>query len=645
MKQLFSLALFFLLFTDLSAQSLTKLPAFGKVDKTELEMTECSFDKNASAMVLFNEGISFLKINLNLPISPFMEQTEHHVRIKIFNSKGFDNANVKIKYYSADKSISIKSLSAQTYNVDASGNIIITKVDKSSIYDKAVNARYSEKIFAFPDVKEGSVLEFKYILEGASEGVWYFQKAIPVKFSRFIIDFPAELIVSVVPYNNLPMQKGSINKSSGNYSWYAMENLPALENEPFMSCPEDYLQRLDARVIALDFPGEPRRSLLKTWPGIIKDLVEDEDFGKQLNRNIPRTADLDKLLEHVTDPYKKMQIIHHYVRNNMAWNNYDNIWALEGVKSAWKDKKGTSGEINLILINLLKDAGLHVNPVLVSTRDNGIINTGVPGYSQFNKVMAYVTIADKPYVLDATELNTPSYLIPAEVMASEGFVIEKLDNYEGGWKVLWDDKHQLGKEIFVYASLDDKGMMKGNATITATEYAKVNLMPLLKSGNDKLKENLLTVPGISIDSFVVTNEQEDSPLTETFAFSLPTSTTSDYHYFSANLFTGLDKNSFIADDRVTDIFFGTKQYYQLTCNFSLPEGYLVENVPKNIKMITPDTAIVFIRQSSFSNNLLLIQIRLEFNSPVYSADIYPGFQEFYKKLFAFLNEKVVYKAK
>ncbi|WP_315822806.1 hypothetical protein [Paraflavitalea speifideaquila] len=34
-----------------------------------------------------------------------------------------------------------------------------------------------------------------------------------------------------------------------------------------------------------------------------------------------------------------METIHNYVRKNMEWNSYGGIWALNGVKSAWKDKK------------------------------------------------------------------------------------------------------------------------------------------------------------------------------------------------------------------------------------------------------------------------------------------------------------------
>ena len=53
-----------------------------------------------------------------------------------------------------------------------------------------------------------------------------------------------------------------------------------------------------------------RYDLLATWPGVIKDLMEDEDFGVQLKKNIPRTNDLDEQLKTITDQYQKMITIH-----------------------------------------------------------------------------------------------------------------------------------------------------------------------------------------------------------------------------------------------------------------------------------------------------------------------------------------------
>ena len=629
------------------SQQKVKLPAFGDIDKATLQMTECSFDKGASAMVIFDEAESAFRVNLESLVSPFFEQTDCRIRIKVFNEKGFENANVKIRYPTSDKTVSITHLIAQTYNLDAAGNIVISKVDKASIFDKAINTRYSEKIFVFPNVKAGSVIEYTYRLDNASRSEWYFQKSIPVKFSRFIIDFPPEIVVSVIPYCTLPIeQKQSGNQGAGNYSWYAMNNIPGLPDEPFMSCREDYVQRLESHVVALDFPGIPRKSLIRTWPGIIKELVDDEDFGRQLNKNIPRTSELDAMIRGVDDDYKRMCIIHKYVRNNMEWNKYDNIWALDGVKNAWKNKKGTSGEINLILINLLKDAGLKVSPILVSTRENGIINTGMAGYGKFNKVLAYVQMKDAVYVLDATEKITPSHLIPFEVMASEGLVIQKIDTYEWGWKTLWDEVHQKKNDVFINVEIDANGTMKGEATVKVFDYEKIKQLELLKEGENKFKESIVAKQDITIDSFLLNDADNDTlPLTESIKFTAQTPSSGNYRYFSVNYFAGLNSNPFIAEERKTDIFYGVNQQYHISGNVFLPDGFKMDGLPKNIKMITSDTGVVFKRQSSYSDGFLFVDISLVIRKSYFAPEDYIELREFYKKMTELLDEKYVYQKK
>jgi len=645
MKSLLHVLVYAVLCTAAHAQEFKKLPDFGDVTKEELQMTECAFDKGAAAMVIFNEAESVFRLNLNSPSKPFFVQTAYRVRIKVFNQKGFNNADITIRYPTSDKMVSITHLSAQTYNIDASGSVVITKVDKASVYDKKINSRYAEKSFAFPGVKEGSVLEYKYVMENVLDDEWYFQKRIPVQYSRFILDFPTELEMAVIPSCSLPLQRGrAADKGAGNYSWYAMEKVPGFSDEPFMSCREDYLQKIDTRLAAVTLFGEPRRSMLSTWPGIIRELVEDEDFGRQLKKDIPRTADLEKLLQGITDPFKKMVTIHNYVRDNMEWNGYDNIWALEGVKSAWKDKKGTSGEINLILINLLKDAGLSVYPILVSTKDNGLVNTSMPGYGQFDKVLAYVNIGDDVYVLDATDKYASATLVPLDVMASEGLLIAKIESFDWGWRTIWNPKNIFSRNVFINAEADSTGKLQGMATVTADGYERKKLLPKGKNSIGGLKDHYSTGASIKIDSINVENGETDTlPLIQYINFESTGSSTGGYNYFTLNLFTGLEKNPFLAEERVTDIIFSANQRYQINGVVFLPEGYAMEGLPKDIRMIMPDTSIVFSRQSAFNGGILNFRYTLEFKVPVFAKEIYPEFKEFYKKLFALLNEKFVYK--
>ena len=155
-----------LLLFSLSTIAQKEIPAFGKIDKAELEMKECNFDKNAGAVVLFDVAEVYCNLNFNNRFNPLRTEMERHVRIKILNKNGTDRGDVKIRYLTDRNLEDIKSLTAQTINLDASGNMVITKVEKDAIYRKKINKWYSELIFTFPEVKPGSILEYKYKDDG-----------------------------------------------------------------------------------------------------------------------------------------------------------------------------------------------------------------------------------------------------------------------------------------------------------------------------------------------------------------------------------------------------------------------------------------------------------------------------------------------
>lgn len=643
MRKTFSLAILFLLSLTVLAQKDKDIPAFGKVDKAELEMKECDFDRNAEAVVLFDVG----EISCSIAGGAVYSELQCHVRIKILKDKGLDRADIHIRYYSYRGIQNVKNLSAQTYNLDQEGNVVVSKLEKKLIYNKKIDSRRSEEVFTFPEAKAGSVIEYKYTITGADLDDWYFQRSIPVKFSRYIITLPNEFEVYCQQVCSLPVELKNESRGIHNVKKYTMKDIPALRDEPFISCESDYLQRVEPRIIAVNTPMR-RHSFVRSWPQVIKGLMEDEDFGMQLKKEIPRTADLDEQLKRLTDPFQKMTAIHNYVRKNMEWNGYKSIWALDGVKSAWKEKKGTSGEINLILVNLLKDAGLNAHPILLSTREHGRVMASLPGVSQFDKVMAQVKIGDKKYILDGTEKFTPSTLIPEEVMFSEGLVIEKIDTYEWGWTQLWDEK-QLNRNLtLLQASISEEGKMSGEALVYSYDYARLNRLPAIKKDKDKYIEQYFTskMDGLSIDSFRIDNIDQDTlPLMHKIYFKQPVTASGDYQYFSLNMFSGLEKNPFIADSRFSDVFFGTNQQYSVIGNFRIPNGYSFETLPKNIRMIMPDTSISVTRMISTADNTVSVRMMLDFKKPFYSIEEYPYFKEFYKQLFTLLNEQIVFRKK
>jgi hypothetical protein len=81
-------------------------------------------------------------------------------------------------------------------------------------------------------------------------------------------------------------------------------------------------------------------------------------------------------------------------------------------KKKYKDKTGNVAEINLMLTAMLRYASLNANPVLVSTRSNGI--SFFPNRSAFNYVIA-IEVADG-LILDATEQFSSPNILPLRVL-------------------------------------------------------------------------------------------------------------------------------------------------------------------------------------------------------------------------------------
>lgn len=622
------------------------IPEFGIIDKSELELNECAFDKNAEAEVLFDVK----EVKCNLYTYSVDTDIKRHIRIKILKDKGLDKANIQIPFLSYEGSERVTDIKANTYNLGTTGEILISRLDKKSIFKKDFNKRFSEMIFTFPGVKTGSVIEYEYTISARGVdglGTWNFQHSIPVKLSRYIVDFPEEIEFAVNNYCTLPVFKKESKEKYRKEEQYTMTEVPPLRDEPYITCDDDYLQRINIRVTAINTLSR-RINRNASWTGVVTRLMGDEDFGQQLTKNIPRTDDLDLALKKVKSEYEKMTTIYYYVQKNMAWNGYTNIWALNGVKSAWKEKKGTSGEINLILVNLLKEAGLDAHPILVSTRDNGRVNMQLAGYSQFNKVMAIVNIAEKPYVLDATDKYNSPKLIPYDVMYSDGLVIEKFETFDWGWKSLWDENQKFKDVIIILADIDSAATLTGNATINSYDYSRTRNLRDLKKDREKFIEKHFTsnIPGIKIDSFNVENEDADTlALVEHVQFRNLLTTSGNYAYFTTNLFTGLEKNLFVADTRFSDVFFGANQSYTIVASFTIPDNYILDELPKDVRMLMADTSIVFTRMSQRNENMLSLRITIDFKKPIFRVEEYPDFKEFYKKLFNFLNEQIVMRKK
>ena len=105
-----------------------------------------------------------------------------------------------------------------------------------------------------------------------------------------------------------------------------------------------------------------------------------------------------------------MALIFDFVKSKVKWNEYYGKYTSDGVKKAYKEQVGNVAEINLMLTSMLRYAGLNANPVLVSTRDNGI--PLFPTREGYNYVISCVELPTGKVLLDATNKYGSPNILP-----------------------------------------------------------------------------------------------------------------------------------------------------------------------------------------------------------------------------------------
>ncbi len=623
--------------TVTSFSSKAQSPEFGVFTPKEKSLQEVEFDKQADAVRLFDIATASYTDDFKLAI-------ERRIRIKILKEKGVEYANVEIPVYKKDDFEDITNLQAVVYTPGNNGLYETQELKRSDIFTKKINDYYSQVKFALPNVKVGSIIEYRYQdnyknFNGLDN--WYFQTELPTLLSRFFLAVPprAEFAYSVHKSEDLPI--GIDNKRNDGSVIFEMENIAGLRGEPYMDAAKDYLQHVDFQLSAYIGGTGNKVNYLNKWSDVSKELMNASYFGKQLDKSLAKSEELLSGFKAKPNEDQKVKGIFDYVRSKFDWNGVRSKYTDDGVKELWEKGTGASAEINLLLVNLLKNAGIEAYPLLVSDRLHGKVSTSYPLLQQFNSTMAYVQMADRFLVLDATNQSTPFNLIPENVLNTTAYLV---DTKKGKLVTLTDIQSMYSNTVNVYTSIDAAGIMKGQASITSADYSRINRTKDYKKDKEQFKKDYLAkdVADIIVDSVVVTGLDSDSlPLSQTFKFTLPASISGDYKLINFNMFTGFEKNPFINDNRFSDINFGNRQLLSLVEEIELAEDLKPDDLPKNVQLVLPDRSLSMTRQISMVGKSVFVRLSLIINKPVFSADEYPMVKEFYKKMYSYLDEPIV----
>ncbi|MBW6480377.1 MAG: DUF3857 domain-containing protein [Bacteroidales bacterium] len=638
---------------------------YNRIDDKYIHMTQYDADTTAKALILGDYGVVEILYDQR---NGFQSHYTRHMRVKIFDRDALDMANFRIPLYSSGSSRErLVNLKGVTYTPE-DGKVTRTRFNRRDSFDEELSDNYKTVNFTLPNVQEGTVFDVEYTVVSPFLyylPTWYFQSEHPTVFSEFRLYIPQyfsyrPMMAGYLPLNdhsndsrgrkfrvewvettNLGLGATKNTRRSSNVDYtenitiLRVDNAPAFKPEPYMNAAINYLSKIEHELVNFRMPYGPSTDYSSTWPKLAKQLMDSDNFGKQLNRSNYLRDEVARINESYSEPVEKMVAAFQLVQQEMTWNRRNSIYTSQNLRRVWDDKQGNSADINLLLVLLLKELDIEAEPVIISTRSHGMINPSQIMLNSFNYVVAWARVDGNEMVMDATEKNIPFYLLPTRCINGDGRLIAETYNR---WVNL-----EAYADNFVHAEYDITvkpcGSIHSNLQRNKQNYTRLMLEQTFRNFDreeDFLDNFESDYPGMELLDFAMLNKDDWSqPLLTTYEFEIPDIDDSpkDILYINPLILDQMESNPFRTEERLfpVDFIFPIKRTYQVRIN--IPEGYVVDELPRNARVSMPGRGGNYIsRYVVNGDNTIDVEVEMELSKALYLPAEYSRLRNFFSRI-------------
>lgn len=638
---------------------------FGEVKAVDFSRAPYAIDSSADAVVLLDIGNSEFVGNSE---SNFNLVYTHQKRIHIINKNGFDHATVQIPLYlSSKRSEEIKSLVAYTYNLE-NGKVVSTKIDKGSIFVDKQTSSFKLCKFTFSNLKEGSIIEYKYVVESPfiqNLQPWDFQDVIPTLWSEYTVRIPKfyDFLMLYQGYRNFDYtntgshsqsyrvtvgEQGAARQSQEvttlvtSYTW-ALKNVSALKFENFTTTIQNHIQRIFFQLKTIQYnENKPPYEVMSSWDQVMNELIKNEDFGGTLgSKHAAYQSEIEPLILDAKDEMEKAFKIFHYVKGRFKRTGFGSIFLNQSVKKLSETKTGTASEINLYLIAMLKGAGLNADPVILSTRSNGMAPDLFPVLSKYNHVICRVVIQNKNYYLDASNKKMGFGKLPYQNYNG----IARLVNVKPVIVELVADSLSENSSVNVSISnTANPGVMEGSYSGSPGYFKSCDIRSELdvKSKEEYFKEMAKDIDKIQLAFTSIEGvDKFEEPVSVYYEFKF--NVDEDVIYFNPMFNEGIKENPFKNQRREYPVEMPYKTVRSYILTMDVPEGYEVDEIPETEKVLLNDSDGYFEYKVNKNGKRIMLVSKVILTKATFENSDYEPLREFFGIIVKKHAEQIVFK--
>lgn len=637
----FNKVIFYTLFLFIPSTILAQNNAFSTPSDWEKKYTVVKQDSSANAVVLYEKGDVYFEVIDNR----ILMVKKVRKKVKILNKNGKDYATVEIPlYFDFESSEKVQDLKAVTHNGDKK-----QWVSQDQIFNVQKDSNFKEIRFTFPDVQEGSILEYAYTLISPFyfklDG-WTFQSNIPKVYSEFNVRIPRNYSYNRSLLGNLTLDINDSyiesncfvlpkpwDASDCEFATYAMKNVPAFQEEEYMLSPKNFISRIEFELSEYFTLDRVRKKYTKTWKDVDKDFSRNDNFGGQVSNRSFFKNNLPNELLAEKDPLSKAKQVYNFVQKHFVWDGTFSIHRDIDVKSAFGSKKGSVGEINVALTNFLNAADIQAEPVLLSTRNNGLPKKDHPVIYDFNYLITKISIGGNEYLLDATDKLNPFGMLPFRCLNYYGRVMDfKKGSY---WHDITPEKKN-SKIIRVQMKMDAENESISGIfdEINLGYFAVEKRRDLLKFSDEAYLDLLQERLGddILITSHKLFKERShDKMVSERCGFEMEDTLDGDTIYINPFITSFFQTNPFKLGERSYPIDFGYSRVYSYQVNLDIPANYKVVSLPDKVNQLVEGNLAKLKFDYQVVQNKIVASLNLTFNSSFFDQNNYESIKDLIRK--------------
>ncbi|MGA1825273.1 MAG: transglutaminase domain-containing protein, partial [bacterium] len=311
----------------------------------------------------------------------------------------------------------------------------------------------------------------------------------------------------------------------------------------------------------------------------------------------------------------------------------------------YDNKYGDCKDKSILLVTMLREAGIEAYPVGVSTLFNGQAWKEIPRIDALNHIITLCIINDERIWLDPTVETVSFGDIHGGILDRNALVILD-DGYEFIRIPIEPPEKNMEQEIMtVHVAHDSSAKVfttittKGINAIYRRAFFK-DLGPLYRKQNLEATVKGRTSDGMLLDYAVSDPEDLNHPHTVELVYTAP-----DYIHWEVN--TGFIEASILSankaaitdDIRLYPVFLGNTSVGDLTVQINLPEEITIVSLPSAITLEIPQ--IIFTTEYTREENTIIFHLRYEKRGLYIPLENYSDYKELQEQVDKELKKKII----